>query len=178
MNKVNTIERVIVIVLFLTLSACSSKEASEEESKEENNITTSNVKTLLNFADITLTPKKETQRWYFAEQAERGKTVFAANCAACHGNNAEATPHWKTPNSSGHYPPPPLNGSAHAWHHPLSVLGRTIYNGGAPVGGQMPAFKNRLSETDIIDVIAHFQSYWSDDIYQRWLQIENSSRQQ
>ncbi len=166
----------MIVMLFITLFSCSYKEASEEASKEKN-IATSKVKNLLVFSNITLTPKKETQRWYFAEQAERGKTIFTDNCAVCHGNNAQATPHWKTLDANGNYRPP-LNGSAHAWHHPLAILGRTIYHGGAPVGGQMPAFKDQLSETDIIDVIAHFQSYWSDDIYQRWLQIENSSRQQ
>ncbi len=159
----------IISLLLLVLSACDKK---DERSSSIVNIDNNK----LAFSEVTLTPKQGTQRWYFAEQAERGKAVFAANCSLCHGANAQATPNWKTPNDNGHYPPPPLNGSAHAWHHPLAILGRTIYFGGEPVGGQMPAFKDQLSETDIIDVIAHFQTYWSDDIYERWLQIENSSR--
>jgi mono/diheme cytochrome c family protein len=157
---------ILVVSCLSLLSACDNTQQTQLEG------------ILLGFNQQTLEPKADTQRWYFAEQAERGKTVFANNCAVCHGKNAEATPHWKTLDANGHYPPPPLNGSAHAWHHPLAILGRTIYLGGAPVGGQMPAFKGVLSETDMIDVIAHFQSYWSDDIYQRWLQIENSYRKQ
>lgn len=168
--KMRTITLVICLFLVLMVTACDKKE------KETPAVSINTSSNSASFAELTLTPKSGTDRWYFAEQAERGQAVFAANCAVCHGNNAEATPHWKTPNDSGHYPPPPLNGSAHAWHHPLSILGRTIYFGGAPVGGQMPAFKDKLTESDIIDVIAHFQSYWSDDIYDRWLQIENSSR--
>lgn len=156
----------LLTLLGLLLTACDNTQQAQPED------------TLVGFNQLTLEPKAGTQRWYFAEQAERGKTVFANNCAVCHGKNAEATPYWKTLDANGHYPPPPLNGSAHAWHHPLAILGRTIYHGGAPVGGQMPAFKDVLSETDMIDAIAHFQSYWSDDIYQRWLQIENSYRQQ
>ncbi len=56
-------------------------------------------------------------------------------------------------------------------------LRHTIYHGGAPVDGQMPAFKNQLTENEILGVIAYFQSYWTDDIYGRWLQIEKSSRE-
>ncbi len=156
----------LLTLLGLLLTACDNTQQAQPED------------TLVSFNQLTLEPKASTQRWYFAEQAERGKTVFANNCAVCHGKNAEATPHWKTLDANGNYPPPPLNGSAHAWHHPLAILGRTIYHGGTPVGGQMPAFKDVLSETDMIDVIAYFQSYWSDGIYQRWLQIENSYRQQ
>lgn len=156
----------LLSLCLLVLAACDNTQRTQLED------------TLTRFNQLSLEPKADTQRWYVAEQAERGKTVFATNCAACHGNNAEATSHWKTLDTNGNYPPPPLNGSAHAWHHPLMILGRTIYHGGAPVGGQMPAFKDQLSETDIVDVIAHFQSYWPDDIYQRWLEIEKTSREQ
>ncbi len=155
----------LLSLCLLVLVACDNTQNIEAQ------------ETTIRFNQLTLEPKENTRRWYFMQQAERGKAVFSANCAICHGAQAQATPHWRTLDANGNYPPPPLNGSAHAWHHPLSILGRTVYYGGAPVGGQMPEFKGKLSETDIIDVIAHFQSYWSDDIYQRWLQIEKSSRQ-
>jgi mono/diheme cytochrome c family protein len=156
----------LLSLCVLLLSACDNTQHTTPED------------TLIRFNQLTFTPKADTQRWYVDEQAERGKTVFASHCVVCHGKNAEATQHWKTLDAHGNYPPPPLNGSAHAWHHPLAILRRTIYHGGAPVGGQMPAFKAVLSETDIVDVIAYFQSHWSDDIYQRWLKIETSFRQQ
>jgi mono/diheme cytochrome c family protein len=161
------------VMLCLSLLACSEKSHDESEVVD---IAYQESDTILTLAKLTLAPKLITNRWYFTEQANRGQVVFTSNCVVCHGKNAEATVDWKNPDASDTYPPPPLNGSAHAWHHPLSVLGRTIYLGGAPVGGQMPAFKEVLSETEIIDVIAHFQSYWSDAIYERWLTIENSSR--
>ncbi|MGH1438638.1 MAG: c-type cytochrome [Cellvibrionaceae bacterium] len=157
---------VTITICFLFLVNCDNFNSSQAS------------KASFDFHKITLNSKENTQRWYFSEQAKRGELTFSNNCAACHGRNAEATPHWKTPDANFNYPPPPLNGSAHAWHHPLSVLGSTIYHGGAPVGGQMPSFKDSLSESEIIDVIAYFQSYWSDDIYNRWLEIEKSSRQQ
>jgi mono/diheme cytochrome c family protein len=49
-----------------------------------------------------------------------------------------------------------------------------IEQGGEPVGGVMPAWGDTLSDRQIIDVIASFQSYWPDDTYQLWLEREQS----
>lgn len=125
---------------------------------------------------VSLAPDPSTGRWYSSEQLASGRQVFAENCAVCHGRTAASTPRWKQLDASGNYPPPPLNGSAHAWHHSLSILAMTIANGGRPVGGMMPAFKDRLSEAQISAVIASFQDYWPDEIYDVWLQREKSSR--
>jgi thiol:disulfide interchange protein DsbC len=110
----------------------------------------------------------EKERWYSAEQVSRGEQLFRQNCSSCHGQNAEATPNWKQTDANGNYPPPPLNGSAHAWHHDLDLLRRTIREGGAKLGGQMPGFEGSLSAAEIDRVIAFFQSKWPDEIYQRW----------
>lgn len=110
------------------------------------------------------------KRWYSAEQVSEGRALFRQYCAVCHGMKAEATPNWKTPDANGSYPPPPLNGTAHAWHHPLSVLDSVIRDGGQPVGGLMPAWGSVLNEAQRKAVIASFQDYWSDEIYQLWLE--------
>ncbi|MHA7878250.1 MAG: c-type cytochrome [Saccharospirillum sp.] len=128
-------------------------------------------------ANVSLTPKSGTGRWYSTAMAESGQATFAQYCAACHGERAEATPNWRTLDSNGHYPPPPLNGSAHAWHHPLADLVMVIDQGGAPFGGVMPAWGEVLSEQDMINVIASFQSYWSDEIYAMWLERERLYRE-
>jgi len=107
-------------------------------------------------------------RWYNADQVEQGAAVFTQNCAECHGANAEATPNWRETTPDGKYPPPPLNGTAHAWHHPLDMLRRQINLGGEPLGGVMPAFKDKLSAADIDAAIASFQSKWNDEIYGVW----------
>ncbi|UCH40721.1 MAG: thioredoxin fold domain-containing protein [Gammaproteobacteria bacterium] len=108
------------------------------------------------------------ERWYSDEQVAQGEKLFRQNCAGCHGQNAEATPDWKKTDANGNYPPPPLNGSAHTWHHDLDLLRRTIREGGAKLGGQMPAFEGVLNAEQVDAVIAFFQSKWSDEIYQRW----------
>ncbi len=110
----------------------------------------------------------ETERWYSSEQVAQGEKLFRQNCAACHGQNAEATPNWKQTDANGNYPPPPLNGSAHAWHHDLDLLRRTIREGGKALGGVMPGFADRLNAEEIDSIIAFFQSKWPDEIYRRW----------
>jgi thiol:disulfide interchange protein DsbC len=109
-----------------------------------------------------------TERWFSDAQVVQGEKLFRQYCASCHGQNAEATPDWKKTDANGNYPPPPLNGSAHAWHHDLDLLRRTIREGGAKLGGQMPAFEGVLDAAQIDSVIAFFQSKWPDEIYQRW----------
>ncbi len=115
-------------------------------------------------------------RWYTAEQVAQGQELFVQHCAECHGKNAEATPDWRKTDATGNYPPPPLNGSAHAWHHSLSVLRETIRQGGVPLGGVMPGFADKLSAQETDAVIAWFQSLWPDELYQAWYRMERESQ--
>ena len=110
----------------------------------------------------------DSGRWYSAEQLDLGDQLFQRNCAGCHGANAELTIDWKKSDSKGQYPPPPLNGTAHAWHHALSQLKQTIQRGGAPLGGVMPAFESKLDDAEIDAVISYFQSKWPADTYRKW----------
>jgi hypothetical protein len=52
---------------------------------------------------------------------------------------------WKQPGADGKYPAPPLNGTAHTWHHSAKGLVSTIQNGTISIGGNMPAWKGKLS---------------------------------
>ncbi len=119
--------------------------------------------------NYSIEPKPETGRWYTAQMVDNGKATFAIRCAICHGRNAEATPNWKQTDANGNYPPPPLNGSAHAWHHDIDTLATVIKEGGRPLGGVMPAFGGQLSDKQVLEVIASFQSYWPDETYEKWL---------
>lgn len=107
-------------------------------------------------------------RWYTQSQLDEGQQVFSANCARCHGAGAQGRADWQTRDAEGHYPAPPLNGTAHAWHHPLSLLKKTVSQGGIPLGGTMPGFADTLSEQQRLSAIAWFQSHWSDEIYNNW----------
>ena len=73
--------------------------------------------------------------------------------------------------ADGSFPLPPLNGSAHAWHHTREQLTLTIDTGGEPFGGQMPPFEELLSDDDKLAAIAYFQSFWDEEIYLGWLDL-------
>lgn len=111
-------------------------------------------------------------RWYTEAQVNAGVETFRENCAECHGDRAQGlVKNWRTKDIDGFFPPPPLDGSAHAWHHSQSVLLQVIDNGGEVLGGKMPAFANVLSHSDKLASIAYFQSFWSDEIFQQWDQM-------
>ena len=112
-------------------------------------------------------------RWYTPDEVVKGKTLFLSHCASCHGQSAEGTTDWRRTDANGNYPPPPLNGSAHGWHHPLSSLEQTIAKGGAQFGGVMPGFSRTLSEDEVRATISYFQSFWSNGVYDRWREINN-----
>ena len=115
----------------------------------------------------------EVGRWYTPDEVAKGKVLFLSHCASCHGQSAEGTVDWRTTDANGNYPPPPLNGSAHGWHHPLASLEQTITAGGAQFDGVMPGFAGTLSDDEVRTTIAYFQSFWSNDIYFRWQEINN-----
>ena len=104
-----------------------------------------------------------------------GEKLFQTNCAVCHGIKAQGKGEdWNKPNTDGKSPPPPLNGTAHAWHHNMSTLLRTINDGGVPLGGKMPGFKEVLSNKEKLALIAYFQKFWPNEIYQYWLEREGT----
>ncbi|MDX1405149.1 MAG: cytochrome c [Woeseiaceae bacterium] len=121
-------------------------------------------------------PQTVPGRWYTAAQVESGEPLYQMHCAVCHGADASAAPDWRTPDDSGNYPPPPLDGSAHTWHHPLAMLDDTIANGGMRFGGVMPGFSGTLSAAERLAIIAWLQSLWPDEIYARWREIDRRSR--
>jgi mono/diheme cytochrome c family protein len=81
----------------------------------------------------------------------RGQQLYDRNCAACHG-----------PNGEGHavvQEAPALDSSEHAWHHPDGHLQRLILDGGE----NMPAYRERLSERDVANIIRYFQTWWTEE---------------
>ena len=104
--------------------------------------------------------------WYSQAQVNQGEVIFLDNCTACHGTQGEGAPNWMQPDAAGIRPAPPLNGTGHAWHHSLANLIETIAQG----RGAMPAWKDTLTEEEIIATLAWTQSLWPTATYQAWLQ--------
>ena len=98
-----------------------------------------------------------------------GESTFAQHCAACHGEAAQGlTQDWRQRLPNGKFPAPPLNGSAHAWHHSPKTLLRTINEGGVKLGGWMPGFKDQLSEREKQALIDYIYHLWPESIKRRY----------
>jgi mono/diheme cytochrome c family protein len=115
-------------------------------------------------------------RWYSEQQVRKGRTLFQQYCAECHKFDASGDANWRQPAADGKYPPPPLNGSAHTWHHHLDGLRRTVRLGGVPMGGSMPGFGDKLNSREIDAVLAWVQSRWSAETYAAWQSIDARAR--
>ena len=116
----------------------------------------------------------EVKRNFDTKQIKRGHEIFIKNCAICHGQNGEGTADWRKPLVNGRYQPPPLDSTAHAWHHSTEELKRFILKGGPPGEGRMPEWQDKLSEQEIDDILVWVKSLWSEEIYEAWYrQIEN-----
>lgn len=112
------------------------------------------------------------KRSYDEQQLALGKQVFTENCAKCHGDNAQGAKNWHQRNADGSFPPPPLNGTGHAWHHSLEVLSDVISNGSQSGQGNMPAWKDKLTRDQIDATIMWFQSLWPDQVYAAWFEMQ------
>lgn len=105
-------------------------------------------------------------------QIQKGKGIYQTNCATCHGANTEGALNWATPGPDGLYPAPPHDDTGHTWHHSDRVLYETIHMGmgdplrpGSPL--RMPAWGDKLTDTEIRAVIEYFKSLWTEE-HQRW----------
>lgn len=100
--------------------------------------------------------------------AERGKVLYNARCAVCHGVNLEGQPNWQRARSDGSYPAPPHDINGHTWHHSDQYfIDVTLYGGAAVTGvatNAMPGFAGSLSESDVKAILAYIKTTWTDEI--------------
>jgi len=100
----------------------------------------------------------------------RGAKLYEEHCAQCHGPQAQGHPDWQSPSDGSFAAAPPLNGIGNDWKRSRQELIAVIKDGvtrkdGAPV---MPAWKQRLSEREIDDIVGWFQSQWPARVYESW----------
>lgn len=109
-------------------------------------------------------------------QVARGKAVYEKYCLECHGTEGRGQPgDWRIRDADGHFPPPPLDDSAHAWHHPTAVLLEVIREGSPAGQGKMPAWEGKLTQQQMQDVVAYIKSLWSDEVHRLWWKMEQQS---
>ncbi|MCG8349522.1 MAG: c-type cytochrome [Chloroflexales bacterium] len=104
-----------------------------------------------------------------AELVARGKEVYAAYCASCHGANLEGRPNWDQERPGGGRPAPPLESTGRAWRNPDQLLFEITKYGGqasSPPGyvNNMPGFENILTDEEIWASLAYIKSTWPPDI--------------
>lgn len=110
-----------------------------------------------------------------------GKSVYRAQCAACHGRSLRGQANWKTRRANGKLPAPPHDKSGHTWHHPgTQLFNITKFGPAALVGGgyktDMPGYKDILTDDEIIAVLSYIKSTWPEQIRRRHDAIENKHR--
>lgn len=102
-----------------------------------------------------------------------GETVYAENCAACHGADLEGEPNWQQRKSDGRLPAPPHDETGHTWHHPDELLVKLTKYGfpkvinGQPYVTDMPAFEGVLSDEEIIAALSYIKSRWPQIVRDR-----------
>ncbi len=103
------------------------------------------------------------------ERVNRGAALYQSHCAQCHGPQAQGHPDWKRGRKEGFAAAPPLNGTGTDWKLSKQQMMDIIRNGrklnGVPV---MPAWKGRVKDRQIEDIITWFQATWPADVYQKW----------
>jgi cytochrome c oxidase subunit 2 len=87
--------------------------------------------------------------WDMPALLARGEAVYNANCAVCH-----------RPDGKGAGPIKPLDGSPIVLDADRSKALAIVHNGAA--GGAMPAWKGKLSETEVAAVVTYTKNSWSN----------------
>lgn len=101
-----------------------------------------------------------------SQPVSRGKELYEANCANCHGLRLEGQPNWMVRLPSGRLPAPPHDESGHTWHHSDEQLIRITLDGLASIAPgyetDMPAFRDRLTEADVKAIFDYIKTNWSE----------------
>ncbi len=107
---------------------------------------------------------------FSAGQIALGRRLFRANCESCHGARAQGHSEWRAPGTGRiTMAAPALNDSAGAAGRSSRQMVSAIENGMRLPDGKvaMPAWKDRLSRTEIDDVVAWVRSLQSVQVRQK-----------
>ncbi len=91
----------------------------------------------------------------------RGRKLYEDNCQACHGvRGVGERPKDMYARDEYGFVAPPLDNSAHGWHHSDEGIVETILRG-SDRNKRMIAWKGTLSRKDAWDVVAYLKSIWN-----------------
>lgn len=111
----------------------------------------------------------------------RGRALYDANCASCHGANLEGQAEWQIAGADGRMPAPPHDATGHTWHHSDADLIAYVTLGGrealARMGvtfdSGMPGFGDVLTAQEITEILDYLKSHWPER--ERRYQAERSA---
>ena len=112
-----------------------------------------------------------------------GQVVYAENCASCHGVALEGQANWRQRDADGYLPAPPHDETGHTWHHPDSYLFLMTKYGieemiGKTYPNNMPAYRDKLSDEEILATLSYIKSTWSSRIQRQHDQINARAKVQ
>ncbi len=122
-------------------------------------------------AGLLAWPAKSTGLLPYRDAAvtARGETLYADNCATCHGAALQGQADWKQRDADGFLPAPPHDETGHTWHHPdaqlieITRLGTERIVGGG-YKSRMIGFQDMLTEDEIVAILAYIKSTWPPEI--------------
>ena len=120
-------------------------------------------------ASVSLLPKDRSV-------TNSGKLVYVENCASCHGVALEGQANWRQRDPDGYLPAPPHDETGHTWHHSDSYLFLMTKYGiekmiGRKYPNNMPAYKDKLTDEEIIAALSYIKSTWPSRIQRQHDQI-------
>ncbi len=101
-----------------------------------------------------------------AQTVASGKRTYEAQCASCHGADLRGEENWKQPKPDGRMPAPPHDETGHTWHHSEQQLFAITKFGLAEAAGlkdyetDMPAYKDVLTDAEIVAVLSYIKAQW------------------
>ena len=110
-----------------------------------------------------------------------GQNIYSENCASCHGVDLEGQENWQKRDDEGYLPAPPHDETGHTWHHPDEYLFLMTKYGIEKIIGKkylnkMPAYKDILTDKEIIAVLSFIKSKWPNQIQEIHNNINVSSK--
>ena len=147
-------KKIAVICLLLFVSACSKEEPHK-----------------INGTGLTLggSGQLESQQLFDLNSVARGARLFQENCAQCHGPQAQGHPDWQRAREEGYAAAPPLNGTGTDVKLTRERMVEVIRKGAKRMDVMvMPAWKGRVDDDQIMDIISWYQALWPADAYQQW----------
>ena len=109
-------------------------------------------------ASISLKPEDKTI-------ISKGRDIYVKNCASCHGIKLEGQKDWMSRLPNGMMPAPPHDVTGHTWHHSDNYLFLITKYGVEEILGEkypnnMPAYKDILTDDEIISALSYIKSTW------------------